>query len=198
MRAHTTRTALLVAAAATFALAACGGDGDDDDSGGPQAPPDSGDLAVTSPAFGGGEPIPVEYTCDGSEELPPLAIEGAPADAAELAVVVRDPDADGFVHWVVAGLPADTTEIASGPAMPEGTGDPALPEGAVEANNGFGEPGWAGPCPPEGNHTYELTVYALAESSGLAAGAEAEDGARAVEDTEALATATLRGTYERG
>ena len=144
------------------------------------------------------EPIPVEYTCDGDETSPPLAFTGVPVGTAELAVVVRDPDADGFVHWVVAGLPADTAAIVGGPAESEGTADPALPEGAVEADNGFGESGWAGPCPPEGDHTYELTVYALAEPSGLAAGAEAEDGAQAVEGAEALATATLRGTYERG
>ena len=170
--------------------AACGGDdGDDDSSGsGSGAPADSGGLTVTSTAFEAGDPIPEQYTCDGDETSPPLAFEGVPADTAELAVVVRDPDADGFVHWVIAGIPADATGIDEG----------APPADAVEADNGFDQPGWAGPCPPEGNHTYEFTVYALAEPSGLEDGAGAEDGAGTVEDAEALAVATLQGTFERG
>ena len=102
--------------------------------------------------------------------------------------MVRDPNADGFVHWVIAGIPADATGLDEG----------VPPADAVEAGNGFGEPGWAGPCPPEGNHTYEFTVYARAEPSGLTAGADADDGAGTVEDAEALAVATLRGTFERG
>jgi hypothetical protein len=184
MRAQSTRAAAVVASV-VVALAACGGDDDSDT--GAEAPPDSGGLVVTSAAFTG-EPIPVQYTCDGDETTPPLTVDGIPADTAELAVVVRDPDADGFVHWVVAGLPADTAELAEGGP---------LPDGAVEADNGFGEPGWAGPCPPEGDHTYELTVYALGEPSGLSDGADADDGAETVEGTSVLAMATLRGTYER-
>jgi phosphatidylethanolamine-binding protein (PEBP) family uncharacterized protein len=33
-----------------------------------------------------------------------------PEGVAELALVVRDPDADGFVHWVVAGTLEGTYE----------------------------------------------------------------------------------------
>jgi hypothetical protein len=193
MRVPITRAAL-GATLVAMVMAACGGDdgGDSDGNGGSGADqgaiPDSGGLVVVSPAFAAGEPIPERYTCDGDEVSPPLAIQGAPTGAAELAVVVRDPDADGFVHWVVAGLPADTTGLAEGGP---------LPEGAVEADNGFGEAGWAGPCPPEGDHTYELTVYALAEPSQLDAGDDAEAGAEAVESAEVAAVATLRWTYER-
>ena len=186
-----TRTTTIVLAACLplgLAAAACGDDDDGGSGSGAGAPADSGDLAVTSSAFDAGEPIPVQYTCDGDETSPPLAFEGVPSEAAELAVVVRDPDADGFVHWVIAGIPAEATGLEEG----------APPADAVEAENGFGEPGWAGPCPPEGNHTYEFTVYALAEPSGLADGAGAEDAAGTIEDAEVLAAATLRGTFERG
>ena len=133
------------------------------------------------------EVTPIELR-DGDETSPPLSFTGVPAETAELAVVVRDPDADGFVHWVVAGIPPEATGIDEG----------APPADAVEADNGFDEPGWAGPCPPEGDHTYEFTVYALAEPSTLESGASAEDGARTIEDADALAVATLRGTFERG
>lgn len=188
MRASRTTTTVLAACLALgVGAAACGGDDDGSDAGG-AAPADSGGLGVSSTAFDAGEPIPVEHTCDGAETSPPLAFTGVPADTAELAVVVRDPDADGFVHWVIAGIPGDAT----------GLGEGAPPADAVEADNGFDEPGWAGPCPPEGNHTYEFTVYALAEPSGLESGADAEDGASTIEDADALAVATLRGTFERG
>ncbi len=186
--------AALGATLVALVMTACG-DGDDGGGGndagseaGRGAVPDAGGLVVVSPAFATGQPIPERYTCDGDEVSPPLAIQGAPTDAVELAVVVRDPDADGFVHWVVAGLPADTTGLAEGGP---------LPDGAVEAGNGFGEAGWAGPCPPEGDHTYELTVYALAEPSGLTPGDDAEAAAEAVESADASAVGTLRWTYQR-
>ncbi len=186
MRAQTTCTAILAACLA-IGVAGCGDDDGDDAASGQDAPADSGGLVVSSASFEADGAIPQQFTCDGDETSPALAFDGIPDDTAEIAVVVRDPDAGGFVHWV-AGLPADTTAIDEG----------ALPAAAVEADNGFGNPGWAGPCPPEGNHTYEFTVYALSEPSGLSAGADAEDGAGTVEDAPALATATLRGTYERG
>jgi Raf kinase inhibitor-like YbhB/YbcL family protein len=190
--------AALGATLVAVVMTACGGDDGDggNDGGGANggsdaargAVPDAGGLVVVSPAFATGQPIPERYTCDGDEVSPPLAIQGAPTDAVELAVVVRDPDADGFVHWVVAGLPADTTGLAEGGP---------LPDGAVEAGNGFDEAGWAGPCPPEGDHTYELTVYALTEPSELSPDDDAEAGAEAVESADASAVATLRWTYER-
>lgn len=185
---RTTTAALAACLVLGLGTAACGGDDDDDSAGsGGGAPADSGGIAITSTAFADGEPIPVEYTCDGDEISPPLTFTGVPADTAELAVVVRDPDADGFVHWVIAGIPADAGGIDEG----------APPAEAVEADNGFDELGWAGPCPPEGDHTYEFTVYALGEPSGLEDGAGAEDGAATIEDADPIAVATLRGTFER-
>lgn len=176
----------MVVAVLAVAAAGCGDDGGDDDAA-PEPPPDAGGLDVTSTAFADGDPVPQRHTCDGDDVSPPLAFEGVPDATAELALVVRDPDADGFVHWVVAGLPPQATELAEGD----------LPPGAVEADNGFGEPGWAGPCPPEGDHTYAFTLYALEEPSGVGAGDEADEAAAAVESAPAAATATLRGTYER-
>ena len=97
-----------------------------------------------------------------------------------------DLDAEGYVHWAVAGLPASTDVV-----------DPAsLPEAAAVARASSGVIGWDGPCPPpdDAPHRYELRAYALAEPSGLAAG---EDGVEAVATLEALAIerATLTATY---
>jgi Raf kinase inhibitor-like YbhB/YbcL family protein len=141
-------------------------------------------MRVTSGSFADGTPIAVENTCAGEDIPPMLTWTGVPMGTAELAVVVRDLDAGGFVHWVVAGIPAQAA----------GVGGDALPQDAVEALNDFGRPGWAGPCPPSGTHHYEFRVYALAQPSGLQAGAASRQAAEQIEASPATATAVLSGT----
>jgi Raf kinase inhibitor-like YbhB/YbcL family protein len=121
-------------------------------------------MTLTSPAFADGGTIPDLYTCKGANVSPPLQWTGVPAGAAELAITVTDDDADGFVHWVLAGLAPDLTGIGEG----------AVPEGAVESVNGAHGEGWTGPCPPAGPaHHYVFTLYALSRASGLSPGASA-------------------------
>lgn len=148
----------------------------------------SGTFLLTSPAFEAGGVIPEVHTCTGADVSPPLAWSGAPA-AAELALVVRDRDAGGFVHWVVTGI--DPTV--------QGLGEGGVPEGAVEAANSAETVGWFGPCPPAGSgtHTYEFVLHALPEPLGLAAGTEAQEAAALVEGASS-ASATLAGTVTAG
>jgi hypothetical protein len=68
-------------------------------------------FELTSSAFAPGAPIPVMYTCDGDNVSPPLAWESVPAGTVELALTDVDPDANNFVHWVMAGI--DPTVQAS-------------------------------------------------------------------------------------
>ena len=71
-------------------------------------------IGVTSAAFADGANIPVEFTCDGKEESPPLAWTGDAADKpAAWALVVDDPDAGGTVRALggarhPTGHPVDT------------------------------------------------------------------------------------------
>jgi len=98
-----------------------------------------------------------------------------------------DPDANNFVHWVIAGIPPDTISMGEG----------AVPLGAVLANNSAGTLGYTGPCPPSGQtHTYEFTLYVLDQPSGLAEGAPAASAVTAVQAASS-ATAILTGTYRR-
>lgn len=114
-------------------------------------------FSLRSAAFEPGGRILAGHTCDGADTSPPLSWASTPP-AAELAVVVRDPDADGFVHWVVTGIDP----------LVQGLGEGGVPEGAIEHPNDFGQAGWRGPCPPEGEtHTYEAAVYALPEPLAL-------------------------------
>ncbi len=155
---------------------------------------DTGSTPTTQPTFGlstdqwtPGGPMPTMYTCDGEDISPTLSISSPPSGTVELALVVTDIDADGLVHWVVAGIPADTT------TLPEGS----VPAGAVQALVADDQVGWFGPCPPEGEtHTYEFNLFALASPSGVVDG---ESAGSAVPTIESLATnrSTLTATYRR-
>jgi phosphatidylethanolamine-binding protein (PEBP) family uncharacterized protein len=59
-------------------------------------------IAVSSPVFNEGDQIPQRFTCDGAYVSPPLSFTGLPEQAAELALLVEDPDAPGgtFTHWI--------------------------------------------------------------------------------------------------
>jgi Raf kinase inhibitor-like YbhB/YbcL family protein len=146
-------------------------------------------LVLTSSAFAPSAPMPVELSCDGTNVSPSLQWTGVvPATTAEMALTVTDPDAGGFVHWVV-------TDLA--PVL-RGIGPGAVPEGAVEAMNGKGELGWTGPCPPQGPaHHYVFTLYALAAPSGVTSGMSATEAIVQITSAPVLATATLTGTYQR-
>jgi Raf kinase inhibitor-like YbhB/YbcL family protein len=119
-------------------------------------------LTVTSPAFSEDGTIPVRYTCSGAGDRPALRFGGVPSAARELALLVIDPDAGGFVHWTVYGMDRSVRGIAA-------TG---LPAGARQGRNSTGGTGWTPPCPPSGVHRYEFTLYWLRAPSGLAAGAD--------------------------
>lgn len=151
-------------------------------------PSDGGDGGIVelftlySAAFADGTPIPERFTCDGANISPPLDWVSVPA-AAELALVVRDRDADGFVHWVVSGIDP----------LVQGLGEGGVPEGAVEAANDGGTVGWFGPCPPSGTHTYVFTLHALPEPLALTPGLASDVAAQLVEGASAE-QASITGT----
>ena len=99
-------------------------------------------MQLTSEAFAEAGSIPAEHTCDGADTSPPLALNDAPEDTDSFALIVDDPDAGGFVHWVLTGIPGDVRELPAGVGDTIGTPGP----------NDFGRTGWGGPCPPSGEH----------------------------------------------
>lgn len=146
-------------------------------------------FALSSPAFAAGATIPRKFSCDGAGVSPPLAWAGVPVGAVELALLVDDPDAGGFVHWVAGGIPATASGLDEG-----ATGSDSIP---VEGRNGAGRDGWAGPCPPSGTHHYRFTLYAVSRPLGLHDGLTAAELRDAVKGVT-VATAALTGTYTRG
>jgi Raf kinase inhibitor-like YbhB/YbcL family protein len=139
-----------------------------------------------SSAFEDGGAIPVEYTCDGDDHALPLTWSDAPPGTAQFALVMDDPDARGFVHWVVFGIPGNVTALQGG----------ALPEGAKHGRADFGRAAYGGPCPPSGTHRYELTLFALDAPLDLTGTPTAADVRNAAANNT-LETALLSGTYGR-
>jgi Raf kinase inhibitor-like YbhB/YbcL family protein len=147
-------------------------------------------FELTTTAFTPGGTIPERYTCKGMGARPDLAWSNVPAGTAELAIVVDDPDANGFVHWVVSGLAPTSTGI------PEGE----LPATAIEAENGLGKQGWSGPCPPAGSgvHHYQFQLVALAKPLGLDPSLSGTAAAQQVLQAHSLGTALLTGSVDGG
>ena len=144
-------------------------------------------MELRSEAFGEGEAIPSAHTCDGGDTSPPLNWEEAPEGTAAFALIVDDPDARGFVHWVLTDIPGDQTEL------PAGEGDSI----GVPGRNDFGRIGWGGPCPPSGEHRYVFALVALSAPLGLAGTVDA-DAVRTAMAGTAVAEAKLTGVYRRG
>jgi Raf kinase inhibitor-like YbhB/YbcL family protein len=133
-----------------------------------------------------GAPIDARFTCDGEDRSPTLIWTAPPSGTVELALLVTDDDADGFVHWAVAGIDPTAGEVGEGGTI----------IGAVEGRNDFGNPGWGGPCPPSGTHTYRFTLYALGQQAELPDDFTGDD-LEAVANSTSLAVAETTGTYTR-
>jgi Raf kinase inhibitor-like YbhB/YbcL family protein len=147
-------------------------------------------FTLSTTAFADGGAIPRRFTCDGENESPDLNWSGAPAGTKALVLVVIDPDARDFVHWLVY----DMTGTPSG-GLPVGSS--ASPDAPPQGTNSFGKPGYGGPCPPSGAHHYRFTLSALDTVLELS-GAPRIDALRAAMAGHVLAEATLTGTYRRG
>jgi len=156
-------------------------------------PATGADLAPASPAFGPGQPIPRQYTCDGGAHSPPLHWAAPPTGTQSLALIVDDPDAPGgtWTHWVLYGLPASTRELPE--SVPPAA---AGPDGSRQGQNSSGQSGYGGPCPPNGTHRYFFKLYALDTVLTLAAGATAGQLQDAMSG-HVLAHSEFFGTYAR-
>jgi Raf kinase inhibitor-like YbhB/YbcL family protein len=146
------------------------------------------DLKLTSDAFEDGATIPERHTCEGDDVSPSLAWSALPEETKSLALIEHDPDAPSgdFVHWVAWNIEPGTGGLEEGAAPP------------AEGTNGFGNPGYGGPCPPPGHgpHRYFHRLYALDAVLDLEPGASREQLEAAIEG-HVLGEAQLVGTYER-
>jgi Raf kinase inhibitor-like YbhB/YbcL family protein len=151
-------------------------------------------LKLTSPAFQEGQAIPVRHTCDGPDLSPALEWSKGPSGVKSFALICEDPDAPRglWVHWVIWGLPPNSTTLPEAVATSK-----VLPSQARQGKNDFSKIGYGGPCPPPGKpHRYFFRIYALDVVPGLEAGASRADLLRAMEG-HIVAEGHLMGKYGR-
>ena len=158
----------------------------------PSIQPPTGELGLftlRSTAFAEGAPMSEELTCTGTGVSPDLSWTDTPSDATTLALVARDRDEGGFVHWIVTGI--DPTI--------QGIGEGGLPESAVAGPNDAGTDGWLPPCPPAGSgtHTYEIALLSLPGVVALPPDATGQQAAALLE-ASAGERAVLTGTVTAG
>ena len=126
------------------------------------------DFRLTSPTVKdkstiGSEHVFNGFGCSGNNTSPELRWKHPPKGTKSFAVTVYDPDAptgSGWWHWVMFNIPPDSTSHPAGAGKLESGG---APQGSIQSDTDFGQPGYGGPCPPQGDkpHRYVFTVYAL-------------------------------------
>ena len=141
-------------------------------------------MKLTSPNFKNNELIPKKFTCEGDDINPTLVIEDIPAGTKSLALIVDDPDARGWVHWVVYDIPV-VTRIEEN----------SIP--GTQGMNDFGKKDYGGPCPPSGTHRYFFKIYALDKELGLGGRVDKAALENAMKG-HIVDKAELIGLYKRG
>ncbi len=144
-------------------------------------------MKITSPEFKHNEYIPKKFTCEGQDISPTIVIEGVPATAKSLALVVDDPDAPigMWVHWVVFDIPVTSTTIK----------EDTIP--GKQGINDFRRNDYGGPCPPSGTHRYFFKIYALDTMLNLKEDIKKKDLEKAM-DGHIIDKAELIGLYQKG
>lgn len=126
-------------------------------------------FLLSAPDIPQGAVVPDRFV-EENRTSPALRWSGAPAGTQSFALAVTDPDLPeafnfprSFAHWMVHDIPGHVGEIAEGASQTL-----AMPAGSKELNSdfvtfripGFGR-GWGGPWPPDRQHRYVFTLYAL-------------------------------------
>ena len=123
-------------------------------------------MRLFSQDFNDGDKMPERHVFNGmgyqGDNLSPhLAWDEVPEGTKSFVVTCYDPDAptgSGWWHWVVANIPADVTVLPQG----AGSGVAELPESAIQTRTDFGQTGYGGAAPPQGeSHRYIFSVHAL-------------------------------------
>ena len=125
-------------------------------------------FSFEAPDIPPGSVIPSRFA-ESNKRSPKLIWRAPPAGTQSFALSVTDPDLPpefnfprAFAHWLAHDIPADVRGLA------EGVSDTAMPLGTKELNSdfvtfkipGFGR-GYGGPWPPDREHRYVFTLYAL-------------------------------------
>lgn len=140
-----------------------------------------------------GKRIPILYTCDGNNISPALFWSGQPSGTKSYAIICNDKDASGgnFIHWLIYNINPSLNHFNDGIAH-----DRKLSSRAFQGRNSFRRIGYDGPCPPPNKeHHYIFTLYALDAMLSIRPGATYEELSKAMKG-HILSQVEVEGTYE--
>jgi len=154
-------------------------------------------IRLVSAAFAEGRAIPVRYAGVGVGEniSPPLSWSGVPHEAAELVLIVQDPDAPlprPVVHVIATGISPDAGGLA------EGALGAAAAAGIRLGRASFGRRAYAGPraLPGHGPHRYVFQLAAVRRPLALAREPRLSELLAAMR-ADVIARGRLIGTFEQ-
>ncbi len=149
-------------------------------------------MTLTSPAFADGGVIPRKYGYKNGNTSVPLSINDIPQGTVSLALIMDDPDAMGavgkvWVHWVLWNIisPDSKVEIKEN----------SVPSDCLEGETDFGSVSYGGPAPPDKEHTYVFTLYALDGTLDIPKGSTKAQVEAAINKARILEQVTLKGRY---
>lgn len=153
-------------------------------------------IRLSSPAFGDGGAMPERCAGEGvgPNFSPALEWANLPAGAAELVLIVQDPDAPTprpIVH-LIAAIPARISNVAEGALTPASGGVLKFGVGS------FGRIGYAGPRPVRGHgpHRYLFQLFAVGRAVAFDPAPKLDAAMNRIAGT-ILARGLLTGTFER-
>jgi len=142
-------------------------------------------VSISSPDFSPGADAPAQVRCSGTNTWPTIVWTGVPAETAEMALALidqTDPE-EPLLMWLAAGLDPTFDRIEGG----------ALPNGAYETLNDYGQTGWGNPClesAQNGRRDLQFKLYIMPTRSGVAPG-QAGNEAWDLVASQAVDSATL-------
>ena len=121
-------------------------------------------MKLTSPAFKNKGEIPEIHALNYGNKIPEFNCEDAPNNTVSLAMIIDDPDAKKvpkklggqgkiWVHYTAWNM----VNNAGGMIIPD----------TVEGMTSFQRTGYDGPAPPDKEHTYRFSIFALDTKLGL-------------------------------
>jgi Raf kinase inhibitor-like YbhB/YbcL family protein len=159
-----------------------------------------GKLAVHSPAFSDGGPIPPVFSEYEQGASFPLTWTAGPADTRSYVLIMEDPDSRPpspvpVVHWLVWNIPPSMTSLREGLQKQDRLEDPP---GLRQGPGSSGAIGYRGPRPPAGDppHHYHVQVFALDRRLELPAGSNRDEILAAMQG-HVRARGELVGTLKR-
>lgn len=148
-------------------------------------------LTLKSRDFADGEKLPLKTGYEKSNISPVIEWEDIPENTASFVLIMDDPDASGWVHWLIYNIPASVNSLRDD--FPR---DEKFKDGTMQGVNSFNKVGYGGPCPPRGTHRYVFKLFALDTLLELEPKAQKSDLLKAIKG-HIIQEATLTGKFSK-